>query len=116
MEITRQRLSSFMILVTVGVLNSPSLECPLISLISDTDFGSWPSLPGHVAGVTHPAMFPLVVAAAGLADVELAVQTLAPGVDQELEGLETSDAVALSQLGLVAQQLSLCVFFLNLCL
>lgn len=69
-----------------------------------------------MAGVTHPAMLPLVVAAAGLADVELAVQTLALGVDQELEGLEASDAVALSQPGLVAQQLSLSVFFLNLCL
>lgn len=76
---------------------------------------SW-SLPGHVAGVTHPALLPLVVAAAGLADVQLAVQTLALGVDQELEGLQTSDAVALSQPGLVAQQLSLRVFFLNLCL
>lgn len=74
------------------------------------------SLPGHVAGVTHPALLPLVVAAAGLADVQLAVQTLALGVDQELEGLETPDAVALSQPGLVAQQLSLRVFFLDLCL
>lgn len=69
-----------------------------------------------MAGVTHPALLPLVVAAAGLADVELAVQTLALGVDQELEGLEASDAVALNQPGLVAQQLSLSVFFLNLCL
>lgn len=69
-----------------------------------------------MAGVTHPALLPLVVAAAGLADVELAVQTLALGVDQELEGLEASDAVALSQPALVAQQLSLGVFFLNLCL
>lgn len=73
-------------------------------------------LPGHVAGVTHPAMLPLVVAAAGLADVELAVQTLALGVDQELEGLEASDAVAFSEPGLVAQQLSLSIFLLNLCL
>lgn len=69
-----------------------------------------------MAGVTHPAMLPLVVAAAGLADVELAVQTLALGVDQELEGLEASDAVALSEPGLAAQQLSLSVFLLNLCL
>lgn len=73
-------------------------------------------LPGHVAGVTHPAVLPLVVAAAGLADVELAVQTLALGVDQELEGMEASDAVALDEPGLVAEQLSLCVFFLNFCL
>lgn len=69
-----------------------------------------------MAGVAHPAVLPLVVAAAALADVELAVQTLALGVDQELEGLEASDAVALSQPGLVPQKLSLGVFFLNLCL
>lgn len=73
-------------------------------------------LPGHVAGVAQPAVLPLAVAAAGLADVELAVQTLALGVDQELEGLEAPDAVALRQPGLAAQQLSLRVFFLNLCL
>lgn len=69
-----------------------------------------------MAGVAHPAMLPLVVAAAGLADGELAVQTLALGVDQELERLEASDAVALSEPGLAAQQLSLSVFLLNLCL
>lgn len=44
-------------------------------------------LPGHVTGVAHPAVLRVVVAAAGLADVELAVETLAPGVEQELEGL-----------------------------
>lgn len=83
---------------------------------ANTDFSWCLSLPGQVAGVTHPALLPLVEAAAGLADVQLAVQTLALGVDQELEGLETADAVALSQPGLVAQQLSLCVLFLNFCL
>lgn len=69
-----------------------------------------------MAGLAHPALLPLVVAAAGPADVQPTVQTLAPGVDQELEGLEAADAVALSQPALVAQQLSLRVFFLNLCL
>lgn len=70
-------------------------------------------LPGHVTGVAHPAVLLVVVAAAGLADVELAVETLAPGVEQELEGLQTSDAVRLSQAGLAAEQLSLGVFSLD---
>lgn len=73
-------------------------------------------LPGHATGITHPAQLLLVVAAAGLADVELAVQTLTLGVDQELEGLQTSNTVRLSQAALVSQQLSLGVFFFNLCL
>lgn len=72
-----------------------------------------PPLPGHVTGVAHPAVLLVVVAAAGLADVELAVQTLAPGVEQELEGLQTPDAVGLGQAGLAAQQLSLGVFFFD---
>lgn len=69
--------------------------------------------PGHVTGIAYPAVLLLVVARAGLADVELTVQTLALGVDQELERLETSYTVGLSQAALVAQQLSLRVFFLN---
>lgn len=36
-------------------------------------------------------MLLLVVATAGLADVELAVQALTLAIDQELEGLETSN-------------------------
>lgn len=64
-------------------------------------------LPGHVAGITHPAMLLLVVAAAGLAGEHEAVQTLALAVDQELEGLQAADAVRVRQLGLGAQQLSL---------
>ena len=58
-------------------------------------------LPGHVTGITHWAELLLVVAAAGLADVMVAVQTLTSAVDQELEGLETPNAVGLSQAGLV---------------
>ena len=73
-------------------------------------------LPGHATGITHPAQLLLVVAAAGLADVELTVQTLTLGVDQELEGLQTSNTVWLSQAALVSQQLSLGVFFFYLCL
>lgn len=73
-------------------------------------------LPGHATGITHPAQLLLVVAAAGLADVELAVQTLTLGVDQELEGLQTSNTVRLGQAALVSQQLSLGVFFFYLCL
>lgn len=38
-------------------------------------------------------MLLLVVATAGLTDVELAVETLTLAVDQELEGLETSNTV-----------------------
>lgn len=48
--------------------------------------------PGHAAVVTHPAVFLLVVAAAGLAGVHVAVQALALAVDQELEGLQAADA------------------------
>lgn len=70
-------------------------------------------LPGHVTGLAHPAALLVVVAAAGLADVEVTVETLAPGVEQELVGLQTSDAVGLGQSGLVAQQLSLGVFSLD---
>lgn len=63
-----------------------------------------------MTGVAHPSVLLVVVAAAGLAGVELAVETLAPGVEQELEGLQTPDAVRLGQAGLVAQQLPLGVF------
>lgn len=67
-----------------------------------------------MTGIAHPAQLLLVVVTAGLADVKLAVQTLTLGVDQELEGLKTSNAVGLGQAGLVTQQLSLGVFFFNL--
>ncbi|TNN40455.1 hypothetical protein EYF80_049377 [Liparis tanakae] len=50
---------------------------------------------------------PAAIWTAGLADEELAVQTLTLAVDQELEGLQTSDAVGLGQAALVAQQLPL---------
>lgn len=63
-----------------------------------------------MTGVAHPAVLLVVVATAGLAGVELAVETLAPRVEQELEGLQTPDAVRLGQAGLVAQQLPLGVF------
>lgn len=56
------------------------------------------------------------VAAAGLADVEMAVQTLALAVHQEFEGLQAADAVGSSEVGLRFQELSLCVLFLNLSL
>lgn len=69
-------------------------------------------LPGHVAGIAHPALLLLAEAAAGLADINVAVETLALGVHQEHEGLQTSDAVRLSQAALVTQQLSLGVFLL----
>lgn len=71
-------------------------------------------LPGHATGVTHPAQLLLVVEAAGLADVELTVQTLTLAVDQELERLQTADAVRVGQARLVAQQLSLGVFSFDL--
>lgn len=67
-----------------------------------------------MTGITQPAVLLHVVAAAGLADVELAVQALALAVDQELERLETADAVRLRQTGLAPQQLPLGVFSLNL--
>lgn len=70
-------------------------------------------LPGQVAGVAHPALLSPTEAAAGLADVQLAVQTLTFGVDQELEGLKTTNAVRLSQAALIPQQLPLSVFLLN---
>lgn len=69
-----------------------------------------------MTGITHRAILLLVVAAAGLADVQVAVQTLTFAIDQELEGLKTSYTVGLSQAGLVPQQLSLGVLLLNLCL
>lgn len=71
-------------------------------------------LPGHVTGVTHPAILLLVIVAAGLADVELAVQALMLVVKQEFKRLETSNAMRLSQAGLVPQQLFLGIFPLNL--
>lgn len=71
-------------------------------------------LPGHVAGLTHPASLLFAVAAAGLADVKPTVQALTFAADQELKRLQTADAVKLSQAGLVPQQLSLGVFSLNL--
>lgn len=61
-------------------------------------------------------MLLLVVQAAGLADVQLAVQTLTPAVHQELEGLQTANTVRLTQTALVPQQLPLGVLFFNLCL
>lgn len=69
--------------------------------------------PGHAAVVTHPAVLLLVVAAAGLAGVHVAVQTLTFTVDQELEGLQAADAVRVGQLTLRTQQLSLRVLLLD---
>lgn len=63
--------------------------------------------------VAHPSVLLVVVAAAGLADEELAVETLAPGVEQELVGLQTPDAVRLGQAGLVAEKLPLGIFSLD---
>lgn len=54
------------------------------------------------------------VAAASLADVEMAVQTLTLAVHQELEGLQAANAVGSSEVGLRAQELSLCVLLLKL--
>lgn len=76
----------------------------------------YPCLPGHAAGVTHPAQLLVVVAAAGLAGKQLAVQTLPLAVDQELEGLEAADTVRLGQAALLAQELYLRVLLLNLSL
>ena len=70
------------------------------------------SSPGHVAGVAYPSVLLLVVAAAGFAGVQLAVQTLALAVNKELEGLQAADAVGLCQAGPSAQQLSLGVLLL----
>lgn len=56
------------------------------------------------------------VAAAGLADVETAVQTLTLAVHQEFEWLQAANAVRCRQAGLRFQELSLCVLFLNLSL
>lgn len=61
-------------------------------------------------------MLLLVVAAAGLAGVHAAVQTLALAVDQELEGLQAADAHRVGHVALRAQQLSLRVLLLNLIL
>ncbi len=69
--------------------------------------------PGHAAVVTHPAVLLLVVAAAGLAGVHAAVQTLTFTVDQELEGPQAADAVRVGQLTLRTQQLSLRVLLLD---
>lgn len=54
------------------------------------------------------------VSAASLADVETAVQTLSLAVHQELEGMQAADTVGSSEIGLRAQELSLCVLLLNL--
>lgn len=70
--------------------------------------------PGHVAGVTQPALLLSAVAAAGPADVKPTVQTLVFDAHQKPEGLQTTDAVKLRQAALVPQQLSLGVFFLYL--
>ena len=75
-----------------------------------------PLSPGHAAVVAHPAVLLLVVAAAPLARVQLAVQTLALVVDEELEGLQAADAVGVAQVGLGAQQLPLGVLLLDLSL
>lgn len=69
--------------------------------------------PGHAAVVTHPAVLLLVVAAAGLAGVHVTVQTLTLAVDQELKGLQATDAEGVRQLALRAQQLALRVLLLN---
>lgn len=63
--------------------------------------------------ITQPAILLLVVTAAGLADEEMAVQTLSLAVDQELERLEATNTERFGQAGLVPQQLSLGVFLLN---
>lgn len=70
--------------------------------------------PGHAAVVTHPAVFLLVVAAAGFAGEHVTVQTLTFTVDQELKGLQAADAERVGQEALRAQQLSLRVLLLDL--
>lgn len=65
-----------------------------------------------MAGLTQPALLPPAEAAAGAADVKLAVQTLTLDVDQEPEGLKAADAVGLGQAAPAPQQLPLGVFFL----
>lgn len=72
--------------------------------------------PGHAAVVAHPAVLFLVVAAAGLADEHVTVQTLAFAVDQELEGLQAADTQRAAQVVLRSQQLSLRVLLLDLSL
>lgn len=78
------------------------------------DLGTLEILPGHATGIAHPTLLLLVVATAGLADVELAVKALTLAVHQELEGLETTNTVRLRQAALVSQQLPFSVFPLNL--
>ena len=80
----------------------------------DTVLGG--GLPGHPTGVAHPSHLLLVVAAAGLADGELAVQTFPLAVHQELEGLQAANAVRDRQRGLRPQQLQLGVLLLDLSL
>lgn len=53
------------------------------------------------------------ISAASLADVEMAIQTLALAVHQELKGMQAADTVGSSEIGLRAQELSLCVLLLN---
>lgn len=69
--------------------------------------------PRHLAGITHPAMLLIVVAAAGFADIKLAVQTQMPAVKQKHEGLKAVDAVGCSEVGLSTQQLPLFNLLLN---
>jgi len=74
------------------------------------------AIPGEAAGVTDPALLPLVVAAAALAGVEAAIQALPLAVQQELEGLQAVHAVRFVQVGLVGQELSLAAFLVYLAL
>lgn len=71
------------------------------------------SSPGHAAVVTNPAVLLLVVAAARLARVHVAVQTLTFAVDQELKWLQAADAERVRQAVLRTQQLPFRPFFLD---
>lgn len=80
--------------------------CPLPSIAE--------AVPGQAAGIAHPALLLLVVAAAVLADVEVTVQALPLAVQKELEGLETVDAVGFVEVGLICQELSLAALLVDL--
>lgn len=53
--------------------------------------GSWLS-PGHATVVTHPAVFLLVVTAAGFAGEHVTIQTLTSAVEKELKWLQAANA------------------------
>lgn len=72
--------------------------------------------PGLLADTADPQLLMLLVGAAALADIELAVPTLALGVDEEGEGRAAAHAAVLHELLVLREDAALTALLIQLLL